>query len=1087
MSKGIVLLTGLNGFIAARAAEAFLQAGYSIRGTVRARASAKAVVDALSQYGADKLEVIEVPDIAAAGAFDEAVKGVHGIVHLAQPATFDIPDPAPIMALVKGSTIGILESASKSPSVKSVILLSSAGAVGSNKEGPYIFTEKDWNDAAVEAFEQLGAKTPGAFIYLASKVIGEREFWKFREERKPSFTMTALNPVYVTGPPLTPPETPEKIVDSARYVWRIMSGAEIIDPPYGYGWYVDVRDVAKLILFAVERADEADGERYISSTCWGPPQAAADILRPAYPRLPIKEGKPGEGYLPGFKAPGPLDFDGSKALKAVGQGFVPNGLQVLQAASDAAAAAALQNVQQHLSSAVAVADGEQQDQQAVDQQLSMTSGSDHHQQVQQQQQQQQPQTPSQTHPPQLQQTPQTVTTTAPGPSPSPIAADASLGNVPQGAVPGFPGFAPMPPLPGSMPALPRDPTVNPKLTRLRRACDMCSQRKVKCDEAGPPCRPCRELNVDCTFNRELKRRGPPNKHAEAARAARRQRLEPGNTIPAYGPANPTPSPHNAAQALVSIAEGPARLDAEAIAPMPILELLVDDFFTYIHPLAPFPHEPTFRHSFANREDRTNPEFLGLLASMIGALVASFPRSARQHLKTQHSTHLFPRAIVMIEKCRDIALDTRGARWAVKQPKTLDDAATSYFLGLAAGYTFEVNRFRYFTSECLALIRELGFHRPKHPGELPTFGNDNCSPDPLPFHHIKDQIGKRIFWCLLLGVRSFSQLGASHADLVIAPSTPGLPYPALPENVDDLYIMANEIVFPSEDTVTLLTGYRFAIEIYTTMNAIVSVELVYGMNTLPWSDQRPILRDALVAAKEIIDRLPTELQLSASHDQSSGFGALDDADLQYVPPAYPNSQPPNDVRNVIKNQPQRRRQLQYEIQKANIYISQLATRSFYVELYFNLRDVHLADPNKETQNGESAEEKAAKEAEDSAVFELMTAERELIVQNLLHVLGSISQRNLEPNGGSLINKIRQVASTLLNDAPERKGPVAMNSEEALMRLIDVLLKLEGTGPSGSNMAGENMTPQDEEEEMRNWAHLRDYQQRFAAHGGFAGNL
>lgn len=195
MSKGIILLTGLNGFIAARAAEAFLQAGYSIRGTVRAKSSAKAVVDALSQYGADKLEVIEVPDIAAAGAFDEAVKGVHGIVHLAQPATFDIPDPAPIMALVKGSTIAILESASKSPSVKSMILLSSAGAVGSNKEGPYTFTEKDWNDAAVEAFEQLGAKIPGAFIYLASKVIGEREFWKFRAERKPSFTMTALNPV----------------------------------------------------------------------------------------------------------------------------------------------------------------------------------------------------------------------------------------------------------------------------------------------------------------------------------------------------------------------------------------------------------------------------------------------------------------------------------------------------------------------------------------------------------------------------------------------------------------------------------------------------------------------------------------------------------------------------------------------------------------------------------------------------------------------------------------------------------------------------------------------------------------------------
>ncbi|OBR16540.1 Zn 2cys6 transcription factor [Colletotrichum higginsianum IMI 349063] len=829
-----------------------------------------------------------------------------------------------------------------------------------------------------------------------------------------------------------------------------------------------------------------------------------------------------------------LPVSPTASQQATAHAYASNGLQVLQAASDAAAAAAIQNVQHHLSTAAAaaaaVADEHQLQQQQQQQQqqhqqpenqaveeaqhqhqhqhqhhLSMPSVADHEQQAQQQQAQQQqqqqkhlppPHTPSR--PPHQQQPPppQTQTVLA-ATSASPLSPDGSLGAaaaataaVPHAAMPAFPQpYAPLP-------DMSRDPTINPKLTRLRRACDMCSQRKVKCDESGPPCRPCSELNVDCTFHRQLKRRGPPNKHAEAARAARKQRIEPGMSavtaaFTSYGSAvTPSPSPHNAAQALVSIAEGPARLDAESIAPMPILELLIDDFFTYIHPLAPFPHEPTFRHSFANREDRTNPEFLGLLASMIAALVASFPRSARQHLKTQHSTHLFPKAIVMIERCRDIALDTRGARWALKQPKTLDDAATSYFMGLAAGYTFQLGKYRYFTTECLSLIRELGFHRPKHPNELPTFGNDDCSPDPLPFHHIKDQIGKRIFWCLLLGVRSFSQLGASHADLVIAPSTPGLPYPALPEDVDDLYIMANEVVYPPESSVTLLTGYRFAIDIYTTMNAIVSVELVYGMSTLPWLDQRSLLRDALIAAKDILDRLPPELQLSASYEQSSGFGALDDADLQYVPPAYPNNQPMNDVRNVIKNHPQRRRQLQYEIQKANIYISQLATRSFYVELYFNLRDVHLADPNKDDQTGNSPEEKAAKEAEDAEearVFELMTAERELIVQNLLHVLGSISQRNLEPNGGSLINKIRQVASTLLNDAPERKGPVAMKSEEALVKLIDVLLKLEGTGPSGNNMAGENMTPQDEEEEMRNWAHLRDYQQRFAAQGGYAGNI
>ena len=297
------------------------------------------------------------------------------------------------------------------------------------------------------------------------------------------------------------------------------------------------------------------------------------------------------------------------------------------------------------------------------------------------------------------------------------------------------------------PGVMRDPTINPKLTRLRRACDMCSMRKVKCDDQNLPCRPCRELGVECTFNRETKRRGPPNKHAEAAKAAKRARVDP----TAAGIYPLSPSLQTAAKTLLNISTEPP-LDAESIAPMPVLELLVDDFFTYIHPLAPFPHEPTFRQSFANREDRTKPEFLGLLASMICALVASFPRSAREHLKAQHNTHLFPRAIVMIDKCRDIALLTRGPRWPLKQPKTLDDAATSYFLGLGSGYTHQWNISNHFMAETLTLIRELGFNRPKHGGDLPTFGNDTYSDDPLPFNHVKDQMGKRIFWCLLLGVR-----------------------------------------------------------------------------------------------------------------------------------------------------------------------------------------------------------------------------------------------------------------------------------------------------------------------------------------------
>lgn len=301
----------------------------------------------------------------------------------------------------------------------------------------------------------------------------------------------------------------------------------------------------------------------------------------------------------------------------------------------------------------------------------------------------------------------------------------------------------------------RDPSVNPKLTRLSRACDNCSQRKVKCD-AVRPCKPCLDLNLECTNNRIVKRRGPPNKAVEAIRL-KKQRMEESGQAGFQAPGYPNAAagaPHTAAQALVSIAgtDNQVRLDAEAIAPRPILEALVDDFFTYIHPLCPFPHQPTFQAAFVNREDRTNPEFLALVASMIGALVASFPRTARAHLKNQQSTHMFPRAITMIEKCRDVALEARGAKWAAKQPKTMNDAATSYFLGLAAAYTLQWPISRLHMSETLCLLNELGFNRPKHPGELPTFGSDTCDPDKPPFNHVKDQTGKKIFWCVFLGVR-----------------------------------------------------------------------------------------------------------------------------------------------------------------------------------------------------------------------------------------------------------------------------------------------------------------------------------------------
>ncbi|KAI1344543.1 hypothetical protein F5Y15DRAFT_114923 [Xylariaceae sp. FL0016] len=604
-----------------------------------------------------------------------------------------------------------------------------------------------------------------------------------------------------------------------------------------------------------------------------------------------------------------------------------------------------------------------------------------------------------------------------------------------------------------------------KVTRLRRACDMCSQRKVKCDESGPPCKPCSDLQVECTFRREMKRRGPPNKHAEAAKAAKRQR-----------PDEVSPVPHNAAQALVSIAahdrDTTLPMDAETIAPWPILQLLVDDFFTYIHPLMPFPHEPTFRQNFVNRMDKSNGEFLALLASMIGILVASFPRSARAHLKAQHSAGLFPTSFTMIDHCRDIALDARGSRLEMKSELSVDDAATSYFLGLAAAYTLKWKPCKRFMAQTMSFCRELVPNRQRDLSATvleDEFRNaSNTSTD-----HIKDQIGKRIFWVMVAGVRSMTQLGASINELPLPPPTTQEPYPDMPLEVDDEYIYAAQVLPQPEGTFPLITGFNRNIRIYMTMNELIGVDMCYGINFFDWSAQKNILSNGLAAAKQSAEEMPPELQVKVDPNKIDSPG-FDVSGYQYHPPAYPNAQPSNDLRHALAEQPLRRRQLQCEIQKANIYASQLATRSYFVERYLNLRDAHRSQTNFRETEEDAGDDRDA----------MVANERELIVRNLLTVLASISQRNMEPNGQSLINKIRQVASTLMSVAPERKGPVAIKSEDALSRFLDILMKLE---KSGTAPHSETMTSQDEEVELQHWASLREYQLHFVSQGGYISDI
>ena len=71
----VVLVTGINGFIASRIGMDLLEKGYHLRGTVRNVSSAKRLLDGAYKAYAFKIEIVQVKDFTMEGCFEKAVKG----------------------------------------------------------------------------------------------------------------------------------------------------------------------------------------------------------------------------------------------------------------------------------------------------------------------------------------------------------------------------------------------------------------------------------------------------------------------------------------------------------------------------------------------------------------------------------------------------------------------------------------------------------------------------------------------------------------------------------------------------------------------------------------------------------------------------------------------------------------------------------------------------------------------------------------------------------------------------------------------------------------------------------------------------
>lgn len=120
-------------------------------------------------------------------------------------------------------------------------------------------------------------------------------------------------------------------------IWWGLSGETLyVDQPRnGNGHYVDVRDVARVFVWAVDHPNESNGERYLCVSGFGSAQAILDILNKTYPERKgkIQVGEPGKAYLPDYSQPDwSAKFDDTKVPRVTGQAWIPYEQSILDSA-----------------------------------------------------------------------------------------------------------------------------------------------------------------------------------------------------------------------------------------------------------------------------------------------------------------------------------------------------------------------------------------------------------------------------------------------------------------------------------------------------------------------------------------------------------------------------------------------------------------------------------------------------------------------------------------------------------------------------------------------------------------------------------
>ncbi|GKT66922.1 NAD dependent epimerase/dehydratase [Colletotrichum tofieldiae] len=251
MSQSLIFITGATGFIGSHVVSQTLEAGYHVRLSVRRESQINSLKKVFSEYTA-RLTFVVIPDLAEPGAFNEVLRGVEYVFHIASPMPGKGSDfKQDYLGPAKNGTIALLDAAKTTPTIKSVIIVSSLLALlpldailtgnFSGKEGsnPSILIDPDMEFPS-DPWASAGLK------YHASKVLAHRAVLEWVPKNEPNYSVITLHPSFVFGRNLT--QTSADGIDGTNaMLWESFFSEKPSVPMAP----VDVRDVALAHLRAL--------------------------------------------------------------------------------------------------------------------------------------------------------------------------------------------------------------------------------------------------------------------------------------------------------------------------------------------------------------------------------------------------------------------------------------------------------------------------------------------------------------------------------------------------------------------------------------------------------------------------------------------------------------------------------------------------------------------------------------------------------------------------------------------------------------------------------------------------------------------